>query len=67
MTWSIRREQTGLENVEFVFTWNHHFDNVPPALSETVIADALDTGRVFVNPSAERGHRVVALSLRLRW
>jgi len=67
MVWSIRSEQTGLESVDAVFTFNHHFDNVPPALPEAMIADAAEAGREFIRVTAEQRHRVLALSLRLRW
>lgn len=67
MTWAIRGDQTGLENVEFVLTFNHYFDNVPPALSAQVIAAELARGRVFSPVEAERSHRFTSLALRLRW
>lgn len=67
MTWSIRREQTGLESVEFVATLNHFFDNVPPRVPDALVEETLAAGRRIVNPQAERSHRVVAMSLRMRW
>ncbi len=67
MTWSIRREQTGLESVEFVATLNHFFDNVPPQVPAALIDETLAAGRRVVNAQAERSHRVVAMSLRMRW
>lgn len=67
MTWAIRSDQTGLENVEFALTFNHYFDNVPPALTAQVIAAEAARGRVFRATEAERSHRVTALALRLRW
>lgn len=67
LSWSLKGDQTGLENVEFVLTYNHYFDNVPPALSAQLIADEMAKGRVFQSAEAEGSHRVVALALRLRW
>lgn len=67
MAWTIKQDQTGLENVELLFTLNHFFDNVPPTLLASTIADAASQGRVFRTTSAEGRHRVVALALRLRW
>lgn len=67
MSWSVRREQTGLENVSVVFTFNNFRDNVPPAISERMIADARAAGRRFDRTAAEGTHRVTALSLRLSW
>jgi len=67
LNWSIRREQTGLENVALVLTFNHFFDRVPPALPASLIADTLAAGRVFDRTVAEGTHRVTALSLRLTW
>lgn len=67
LSWSLKGDQTGLENVEFVLTYNHYFDNVPPSLSAQVIADELAKGRVFRAVEAEGSHRVIALALRLRW
>lgn len=67
MIWGIRGDQTGLENVEFVLTFNHYFDNVPPALTEQTIAAEAARGRVFRATEAERSHRVTSLALRLRW
>jgi hypothetical protein len=67
LSWALRGDQTGLENVEFLLTFNHYFDNVPPALSAQTIADELAKGRVFRASEAERSHRVLALALRLRW
>lgn len=67
LSWSIRREQTGLENVEFVVTYNHYFDNVPPTLPAALVRDTLAAGRVFDITTAEKSHEYVALSLRLRW
>jgi hypothetical protein len=67
MVWSVRSEQTGLESVDVVFTFNHHFDNVPPSLPAEMVAEAAAAGRAFVRLSAEQRHRVLALSLKLRW
>ncbi len=67
MTWSIRPEETGLESVDFVFTFNHFFDNVPPTLPARLVAEAAATGRVLTPVSAEEGHRFVSMSLRVRW
>ena len=67
LAWSVKQDETGLENVEFVITFNHYFDNVPPSLSPSVIAAELARGRVFTATEAERSHRFVALALRLRW
>ena len=67
LAWALPQTQTGLENVEFVLTYNHYFDNVPPTLSPAMIAAEMARGRVFTNAEAEGSHRVVALALRLRW
>jgi hypothetical protein len=67
MTWSIRPEETGLEGVDFIFTFNHFFDNAPPMLPQRVIDDAAAAGRVFDRVIAEEGHRFVSMSLRVRW
>jgi hypothetical protein len=67
MTWSIRPEDTGVEGVEFVFTFNHFFDNVPPFVPAKFIDDAAAAGRVLDRLIAEEGHRFVAMSLRIRW
>lgn len=67
MVWSLRSDQTGLESVDVVFTFNHHFDNVPPSLPSALIDEALAAGREFVSTAAEQRHRVLALSLKLRW
>lgn len=67
LSWTIRSDQTGLENVDFVFTFNHYFDNVPPALPPSVVAQALENGRTFDKTVAERSHSYAAVSLRLRW
>jgi hypothetical protein len=67
MTWSIRPEDSGLERVDFVFTLNHFFDNVPPALTPRIIADALAAGRVYDRVTAEEAHRFVSMSLRVQW
>ncbi len=67
MTWSIRQDQTGLENVDVIFTFNHFFDNVPPALPQSLINTAAAAGRKYVATEAERSHKLVALTLRLRW
>jgi hypothetical protein len=67
MTWSLRTEETGLEGVDFIFTFNHFFDNVPPMLPQRVIDDAAAAGRVFDRLIAEEGHRFVSMSLRVRW
>lgn len=67
MTWSVRQDQTGLENVDVIITVNHFFDNVPPALSQAAINAAAASGRRFLKLEAERAHRLVALTLRLRW
>lgn len=67
LTWSVPQAQTGLENVEFALTYNHYFDNLPPSLTAATIAAELARGRVFSATEAEGSHRVVVLSLRLRW
>lgn len=67
MTWSIRPEETGLESVDFVLTFNHFFDNVPPILPPQAVADAAVAGRVFDRVIAEEGHRFVSMALRVRW
>jgi hypothetical protein len=67
MTWSIKPDQTGLENVDVTVSYNHYFDNVPPALPQSVIDAAAANGRVFLATEAEHSHRYVALTLKLRW
>jgi hypothetical protein len=67
MTWSLRPDETGLEGVDFIFTFNHFFDNAPPMLPQRVIDDAAAAGRVFDRLIAEEGHRFVSMSLRVRW
>lgn len=67
MEWTIKQEQTGLESVGFLVTVNHFFDNVPPVLPERFVADAALAGRTLTRFQAERSHRVVALSLKLKW
>jgi hypothetical protein len=67
MTWSIRPEDTGIEGVDVVFTFNHFFDNVPPMLPGQIIQDAAAAGRVLARVMAEEGHRFVGMSLRIRW
>jgi len=67
MVWRIQSQQTGLESVDVVFTFNHHFDNVPPSLPVSLVEGARAAGREFVTTTAEQRHRVIALSLKLRW
>ena len=67
MVWSIRHDQTGLENVEFVVTMNHYFDNVPPALPAALLAEAGADGRVFDRTVADASHRYAMMALRIRW
>jgi hypothetical protein len=67
MTWSLQPGETGLEGVDFIFTFNHFFDNAPPMLPQRVIDDAAAAGRVFDRLIAEEGHRFVSMSLRVRW
>ncbi len=67
MTWTIRPEETGLESVDLVFTFNHFFDSAPPRLPQPTIADAAAAGRAFDRTVAEQSHRFVAMSLRVRW
>jgi hypothetical protein len=67
MSWTVRREQTGLENVALVLTFNHFYDPVPPALPASLVSDALASGRQFEQTSAATTHKVTALSLRLTW
>lgn len=67
LAWSLKQDATGLENVEFVVTFNHYFDNVPPALTPSMVAAELAKGRVFRSIEAEGSHRLIALALRLRW
>jgi hypothetical protein len=67
MEWTIKQEQTGLESVGFLVTVNHFFDNVPPTVPEAFVANALAAGRTLTRLEAERSHRVVALSLKLKW
>ena len=50
-----------------MFTFNHFFDSVPPALPASLVAETLAAGRVFDRTAAEGAHRVIALALRLRW
>ena len=67
MVWRIQSQQTGLESVDVVFTFNHHFDNVPPSLPAGLVEEVRAAGRDFVTTTAEQRHRVIALSLKLRW
>ncbi len=67
MTWSIKQDQTGLENVDVVVTFNHFYDNVPPALPQSLIDSAAAGNRVYVKTEADRSHRLIALTLKLRW
>ncbi len=67
MVWRIQSQQTGLESVDVVFTFNHHFDNVPPSLPVSLVEGVRAAGREFVTTTAEQRHRVIALSLKLRW
>ncbi len=67
MVWSIRQDQTGMENVDLVATLNHYFDNVPPQLSAELIADTALEGRAFNRTVADESHRFATVSLRLRW
>lgn len=67
MTWTIRPEDTGVEGVDFVFTLNHFFDNVPPTVPPQVIDAAVAAGRQLDRVSAEQSHRYVAMSLRIKW
>jgi hypothetical protein len=67
MTWSIRPEDTGVEGVDFVFTFNHFFDNVPPMVPAAVVEEAAGAGLVLNPVTAEEGHRFVGMSLRIRW
>ncbi len=67
LAWTLRSDQTGLENVQFVLTLNHFLDNVPPSLSARRIAEEAARGRVFVRTYAERTHSYVSLALRVRW
>jgi hypothetical protein len=67
MTWSIRPEDTGVETVDFVFTFNHFFDNVPPSVPVTLLDEAASAGRTFDRLIAEERHRFVSMALRIRW
>lgn len=67
LAWTLRGDQTGLENVQFVLSFNHYLDNAPPQLTAETIAAELAKGRVFRRTDAERSHRVVVLSVRVRW
>jgi hypothetical protein len=67
LAWSLPQAQTGLENVEFVLTYNHFYDNVPPALPVSVIVAELAKGRRFTETHAESSHQLLALALRVRW
>lgn len=67
MTWSIKQGQTGLENVDVIFSFNHFFDNVPPRLPQSLINTAATNNRKYVATEAERSHQLVALTLKLRW
>lgn len=67
MTWTIRPAETGVEAVDFVFTFNHFFDNVPPALPAVFLDEARESGRVLSPIVAQQSHRFVAMSLRIRW
>jgi hypothetical protein len=67
MTWNIRPEDTGVEGVDFVFTFNHFFDNVPPTIPASVVEEAAAAGQVFDRVAAEESHRFIGMSLRIRW
>ncbi len=67
MVWSIRQDQTGMENVDLVATLNHYYDNVPPQLAASLVADSAAAGRTFNRTIADESHRFVTISLRLRW
>jgi hypothetical protein len=67
MTWSIRPEDTGVEAVDFVFTFNHFFDNAPPSVPTRFRDDAASAGRTFDRLIAEERHRFISMSLRIRW
>jgi hypothetical protein len=67
MEWTIKEEQTGLESVGFVLNVNHYFDNTPPSVPASVIANAAALGRTLDRTSAERTHRLVSLALKLKW
>jgi hypothetical protein len=67
MTWTIRPEDTGVEAVEFVFTFNHFFDNAPPAVPAPFLDEAASAGRSFDRLVAEERHRFISMALRIRW
>jgi hypothetical protein len=67
MSWTIRPEDTGVEAVDFVFTFNHFFDNVPPVVPARFVDEAAAIGRLFDRVIAEERHRFISMSLRIRW
>ncbi len=67
IAWSVVQNERGVENMAFVMTLNEYFDNVPPAAPSEVIAAEVAKGRVFRSNVAIGRHRLVALSLRMRW
>lgn len=67
MVWTIRGATSGVESVDLVATLSHFYDNVPPALPASVVADAA-TARVRYNRTiADESHRLATIALRLRW
>ncbi|MBL8136679.1 MAG: hypothetical protein JNL48_08670 [Acidobacteria bacterium] len=67
MVWAIRQDQAGLENVDLVATLSHFYDNLPPALGPSALADAAASGRGYTRTVADESHRFATISLRLRW
>ena len=58
---------TALENVDLVATLSHFYDNLPPALGPSALADAAASGRGYTRTVADESHRFATISLRLRW
>lgn len=67
MVWAIRQDHTGIENVDFVATLSHFYDNIPPALPAALLAETAADGRTFNRTFADESHRFATISLRLRW
>lgn len=67
MVWTIRQDAPGLDQVDLVATLSHFYDNVPPALPASLLAEAAAEGRAFNRTIADESHRFATISLRLRW
>jgi hypothetical protein len=64
--WNLAQSATGNEQVGFVFKFDRHIDNVPPALPADLIA-AEPAGTVFIRSVAPRQHDMISLSLAVAW